>query len=83
MALLASIPPFIGMTIATIIYEIFVPCSVGVAVVLPLYLSWVLYDRWYLSPIVLGMLGIARWKFALRGFTNGGDIWSWLWPGII
>ena len=77
MALLASIPPYIGMCVATVLYEVFVPCSVGVAVLGPLYVSWVLYDRWWLSPVVLGMALVGRWKFcALRG-------WCLVWPGVM
>ena len=80
LAMLASIPPFIGMTMATVLYEVFVPCSLGFAVLLPLYISWVLYDRWYLSPVVLGMVLIARLKFAPVGVVNG--FWCFLWPGV-
>ena len=89
MALLYSIPPFIGMVLATLIYEVFIPCSVGCAVVMPLYLSWVLYDRWYLSPVVLGMLLVARWKCfeqALGLVLHGRSMattWSWIWPGVV
>jgi hypothetical protein len=81
MAMLASIPPFIGMTLATVLYEVFVPCSLGFAVLLPLYMSWVLYDRWYLSPMVLGMVLIARLKFAPVGVANG--VWCLVWPGLV
>jgi len=79
MALLASIPPYIGMCVATVLYEVFVPCSVGVAVLGPLYVSWVLYDRWWLSPVVLGMALVGRWKFC----AVGRDVWCLVWPGVM
>lgn len=53
----------------------------GISVLLPLYISWVLYDRWYVSPVVLGMVLIARWKFAPVGVANGA--WSLVWPGFV
>ncbi len=81
LAMLASIPPYIGMTLATVLYEVFVPCSLGFSVLLPLYISWVLYDRWYVSPVVLGMVLIGRWKFAPVGVANGA--WSLVWPGFV
>jgi hypothetical protein len=84
--LLHSIPPFVGMVFATLLYEVFIPCSVGCAVVLPLYFSWILYDRWYFSPVILGMLLIARWKsfheiVAIAQSMQGS--WCWIWPGVM
>ena len=81
MALLASIPPYIGMALATVLYQVFVPCSLSFAVLAPLYLSWILYDRWYLSPVLLGMALIARWKFAPIGLTS--NAWCLIWPTLV
>lgn len=76
MALLQSIPPYIGMVLATLLYQTFVPLSISCAIVLPLYCSWVLYDRWWTSPILLGMIFISPWKFLVPG------TWSFIWPTI-
>lgn len=79
LALLESIPPYIGMVVATLLYETFVPLSVTCAVLLPLYFSWILYDRWWTSPILLGMILISPWK----GFLSFSGTWSILWPTLI
>lgn len=76
LAFLHSIPPYIGMACVTLLYQAFVPLSISAAVLGPLYLSWVLYDRWWTSPIVLGMVLISRWKFLVPAS------WCWIWPGV-
>ena len=76
LAFLHSIPPYIGMACVTVVYQAFIPLSISAAVLLPLYLSWVLYDRWWASPIILGMVLISRWKFLVPAS------WCWIWPGL-
>ena len=76
-ALLERIPPYIGMVLVTLVYQAFIPLSLSFAVCLPLYFSWVLYDAWWASPIMLGMIIIAPWKFLVRAS------WNYIWPGLI
>ena len=76
-ALLERIPPYIGMVLVTLVYQAFIPLSLSFAVLLPLYFSWVLYDAWWASPIMLGMIIIAPWKFLVRAS------WHYIWPGLI
>lgn len=80
MALLQSIPPYIGMVLATLLYQTFVPLSVSCAILAPLYCSWILYDRWWTSPILLGMILISPWKFMV---PPGTATWSYIWPTLL
>lgn len=82
LALLERIPPYIGMVVATLLYQVFVPLSMSCAVVLPLYCSWILYDSWWTSPIILGMILISPWKGFLSMFSSSSG-WCLLWPTLL
>ena len=59
------------------VYQAFVPVSLAVAVLGPLYFSWLLWDRWWLSPVFLATLAMAPMKWVP---------WAQmclLWPGVI
>jgi len=83
LALLGRIPPYIGMVVATVLYQMFVPLSVMCAVVLPLYYSWILYDRWWTSPVVLGMILMSPWKGFAQLVVGGGSGWCLVWPCVV
>lgn len=63
----------------TLAYQAFIPVSFFCAIVLPLYYSWVTRDRWWLSPVFLGMLAMAPLKFVPWGFPY----FCWIWPGLL
>ena len=47
------------------------PTSIFLAWGPPLFLSWVLYDNWLMSPFTLGLLIIMPFKFPPFG------TWTW------
>lgn len=58
-------------------YEAFVPVSLLVAVLIPLFYAGTLWETWYTSPVFLGLLLIAPVKFV-----------PWaefclVWPGLL
>ena len=55
----------------------FIPVSVIGALVLPLYYAWLLYDKWWLSPIFIALLVMTPLKFC-----PWAEI-CLLWPGIV
>jgi hypothetical protein len=56
-----------------------VPVSFTLALLLPLYYSWVVWDRWWVSPVFIGMLVMAPFKFVPWGWAY----FCWVWPGLI
>ncbi|KAL4440317.1 hypothetical protein ABPG75_003318 [Micractinium tetrahymenae] len=73
----SRVPPFMGFFLTTLLYQAFMPVSLAVTVLLPLYYSWVLWDAWWASPIFLATLVTAPMKWV-----------PWadkclLWPGLI
>lgn len=72
-----AVPPYFFFLVCTVVYELFVPVSVLVALVLPLYYAWVGWDRWWVSPVFLGLLLITPLKF-----VPWAEI-CWVWPGLI
>lgn len=79
LALLASIPPYLLILGATLLYHALLPVSFTLSFVLPLYLSWGLWDRWWLSPLFIGTLIMAPLKFPPWATLY----FSWIWPGLI
>ncbi len=70
-------PNLPAVFITTLLYQAFMPVSLAITVLLPLYYSWVLWDAWWVSPIFLATLITAPMKWV-----------PWadkclLWPGII
>ncbi len=61
----------------TVLYEVCVPVSMVAALAVPLYYAWVLWDRWWLSPVFLAVLFMAPLKFC-----PWADI-CLVWPGLI
>ena len=62
---------------ATVIYQAFMPVSFLAAVALPLWYSWVLWDDWWRSPVLLATLLMSPLKWV-----------PWadkclVWPGLV
>lgn len=79
LAFLRSIPPYILMLGATLVYHTLLPVSFSFSLILPLYLAWGSWDRWWLSPMFIGTLLMAPLKFPPWGMIY----FSWIWPGLI
>lgn len=58
-----SVKAYITVFALTVGYEALAPVSVFWAILLPSHAAWVLYDRWYVSPVFLGMLALMPLKF--------------------
>ncbi len=53
------------------------PVSFLFALAMPWYYAWVVWDRWWLSPVFLGLALMTPLKFVP---------WAefcWVWPGLI
>jgi hypothetical protein len=53
--------------------------SFTLSLALPLYYSWVCWDRWWASPVLAGLVLMAPLKFAPWGLS----VACWVWPGLI
>ena len=63
----------------TLLYLVLTPVSFLFSVALPLYYSWVMYDRWWASPVMAGLLVMAPWKFPPWAL----GVACWVWPGVL
>lgn len=62
-SLWVSIGQFLGMSLLTAFWEAITPVSIFWGAFLPLFLAWILYDRPYLSPIVVTLVLMSPFKF--------------------
>jgi hypothetical protein len=79
LALLNAVPPYAFFLAATLVWQAFTPVSLAFSLAAPLFLAWVAWDRWWLSPVAVGVLLTAPLKFAPWGITSA----CWVWPGIV
>lgn len=77
--LLAQFPTYALVFASTLAFHAFTPVSFLFNGAAPLYLAWVLWDRWYLSPIFVASLIMWPLKFAPWGLIY----FSWVWPGVV
>lgn len=56
---------------ATLLWEAVVPVSVVWGLALPLFVSWVVFDRPIMNPIIVGLMLILPYKFI------PGAAWRW------
>lgn len=64
-SLWVNIGQFLGMSLLTAFWEAITPVSIFWGAILPLFLAWILYDRPFLSPIVVTLILMAPFKFPI------------------
>ena len=79
LALLQAVPDYVFFFACTLVYLAFTPLTFILSLVLPLYYSWIMYDHWWASPVLAGLLVMAPLKFVPWGF----GVACWVWPGLI
>eukprot|EP00887_Chlorella_sp_A99_P002414 scaffold10.g2414.t1 len=75
----AQVPVFAYWFVVTLVYQAFIPVSFLLSIVAPLYFAWGVWDRWWLSPVLLASLAIAPLKWV----PWGGGAFCWVWPGLL
>ncbi len=64
-----------------LLYQGMLPVSFLLCGVIPFYFAWIMWDRWWASPVGLALL--LTWPMKFPPWVFWSTHFAWVWPGLV
>ncbi|KAL6774128.1 hypothetical protein ACKKBG_A23875 [Auxenochlorella protothecoides x Auxenochlorella symbiontica] len=77
----AQQPANIIFFVMALLYQGMLPVSFLLCGVIPFYFAWIMWDRWWASPVGLALL--LTWPMKFPPWVFWSTHFAWVWPGLV